>query len=215
MATVKATREPTVSELLDENARDAIAVGRLIDDTRGELAQIGQRGAPGDPSRGVPATPATGQIGDALRAQIKAHAEAAATGKPANVADFERTVVDLEAEHRKLELVLVGARQRQGSVESSRPVTLRERHDELVALARQAVDNGAALLETARAAAADLAAHRVVVQEAVQLAAVGEADDQDRKALIRSFAPWTGAASATNAIWESVALLASTPKAVS
>ena len=209
MASTTTIKRQTVTELLAANASDAISVGRLIDETRGKLAQIGQRGAPGNPSAGIPARPATGKGGEALRAQVKAHAEAAATSKPANVADLKQIVADLEAEHAALELVYYGADQRRASVEHGRPVILREHHGELVALARQAVEDGAALLETARAAAADVAAHRQIVAEAVQLAAFGDDNDQSRKALIRSFAPYTGAAAETNALWDAVARVAS------
>jgi hypothetical protein len=47
------------------------------------------------------------------------------------------------------------------------------------------------------------------VAQAVQLAAFGEADDQERKALVRSFAPWTGATPETAALWDAVARVSS------
>jgi hypothetical protein len=209
------TTEPTVTDLLDENASDAISVGRLIDDTRGRLDQIGHRGAPGDPSRGIPATPATGQIGAELRGQIAAHTDAATTGRPANVVESESAVAALEAEHDRLDLVLRGAGQRLRSLASARPVIVREHHDALVVLAHNAVEDGQSLLAAAALATTALERHRATVVSAVDLAAAGAEDnDVDRKALLRSFAPWVGAAPASNALWESVARLASTPAEV-
>ena len=203
---------PDVTALLERNELDAIAAGRVVDDVRGELAQVGQRGAPGNPSRGVPAIPASGRIGDALRQQIKAHAEAP-SGERADVSELERVVADLETKRGQLELELRGARQRQQAIQFARPVILAEHHSALVEIARETAASGEAAWLLLNAAAQDVEQHRHRVQRAVELALGGHPGtrtgatnqaSQAAKALRRSFAPYVGATPGDNATWAAV-----------
>lgn len=217
MATATTT---TALQALDALDRTAIAVGRQSEEIAGELAQVGHRARPQNARTQTPGAPASGEIGRLVAQIAAAHGIAAREGKRGDVAKFEARIVELEAKRERLRLARSGVQREAERVKSERVQLLRERHDELVQAARDFAEQGEQLWETLAAAAQDVANYRPRVQELVQLVIAGhpgsgpgatQEDEQARRQLVASFAPWRGATPDLNERWLAVAKVSVPP----
>jgi hypothetical protein len=213
----------------------ALAELERLDDIDGNLARrdeevlvtlqrVGHRGRPQNAILRQPAVPATGQIRTVLAAISEAQGLAAREGLGADTSKLEAELAALEVRSADLSREVGAIGREHQRVQSERRMVFSDRHLDLVDNAREVAVAGHDLLERAAEAAAAVAAHRLRVRGAVQLAQVGHpgaapgaspADVRDRKALIRSFSPWVGATPEINAVWEAIDRVVSAPRAVS
>jgi hypothetical protein len=214
----------TALDRIDHIDRMGIRIGRRLESVREERALVGRRGIPGNLAARQNPQPATGLIAAALREIDEAQRAAAReTGESADadtIAALAEQVKVLEARADGLEREFNAIAKEAATIPFQRASVLREEHVALVENARRVVAEIAPRWDTLAAAAADVEDGRRRAQEAIILlsghpgAQVGASnhDEQERKALSRSFAPYVGAAPADNARWEAVSLVSAPPR---